>query len=527
MSDLSRAASCLADVAHALESGQDSDARVRRALATLGRLVPYDRCALVNVETAAASSTFVEPAHAEPERRRLATKAQALLQAVCDRPIAAAIVAPSSGSPTHLAVPLISHDEVGGVLLVERDTGSYDAQDLQLLSVVASQLGAYLAALRLHEDERKATEALREIVTRRTHFLGLLSHELRNPLAPIGNALYVLDKVPPGSDKATRARGVISRQFGHLSRLVNDLLDATRVTTGKVHLERVPVELGKVVRQAVEDHRSLFHQGELALALRGDDAPIWVDADPVRLAQVVGNLLGNAAKFSNRGGRTEVTVAREDATATIRVRDDGVGISPDLLKRLFEPFAQGDETLDRSRGGLGLGLALAKGLVELHGGTLDAYSAGPGRGAEFTVRMPLARSERPAASVPSAAPSPRSRRVLVVEDNRDAAATLREVLALSGHVVEIAHDGTEGLARAAAFDPEVVLCDIGLPGLSGYEVARALRREPGGRSRLLVALTGYGRDEDHDRALEAGFDAHLVKPVAPAQLEDVLAGRPA
>ncbi len=368
MRDLSSAASCLADMAHALESGQDADARVRSALAALRRVVPYDRCVLINVATAIASPTFVEPSLPLPDERRIATKAQALLQCVSDRPALGAFSVPPNGTTAHLAVPLISLDEVGGVLLVERDAGPYEAQDLQLLSVVASQLGAYLATLRLHDDERKATDALRETIARRTHFLGLLSHELRNPLAPIGNALYILDRVEPGTEQASRASAVITRQFEHLSRLVNDLLDATRVTTGKVHIQRKRVDLAEVVRRTAEDHRSLFQRGEIELALRGADVPVWVDADPDRLSQVVGNLLGNAAKFSNRGGRTEVSVAREGAAAVVRVRDDGVGISSDLQKRIFEPFAQGDETLDRSRGGLGLGLALAKGLVELHGG---------------------------------------------------------------------------------------------------------------------------------------------------------------
>jgi two-component system CheB/CheR fusion protein len=525
MREPARAVSWLADLAHALSSGAGATERVVHALAALRHVVPYDRCVLVNAAAQVVPPCVVVPAVPEPERTALADRARSLLHAVSDQPGRPPEGPRDDATSAHLAVPLVTLDEVAGVLLVERDAGGYHATDLQLLSVVASQLGAYLTALQLHEDERRATEALEEMVARRTRFLGILFHELRNPLAPIGNALHLLERAATGTEQAERARVVLTRQFEHLSRLVDDLLDATRVTTGKVHLERHDVDVAEVARRCVDDHRSLFAEAGVGLSLAAPGEPLWVDGDAVRLAQVVGNLLQNAAKFSNAGGRAAVRVARDGPSIVVSVRDDGAGIAPDILPRLFEPFAQGDETLDRSRGGLGLGLAVAKGLVELHGGVISAASEGAGLGAEFTVRLPAAPGPAAGAGTRDGArpqPAAGRRRVLVVEDNLDAAMTLQDVLELGGHEVSVAHDGPEGVARCAALDPEVVLCDIGLPGMSGYDVARAIRAAPGGASRLVLALTGYGLDEDRHRVAEAGFDGHLVKPVPPERLEEAL-----
>ncbi len=384
-----RTASILADLAHALESGQDAEARVGRALVTLRRLVPLDRCVLVNAAAEAAPRLLLEPPLPELERRRVEAKAEALLASLFDRAPGALGPIPA-GAASHLAVPLVALDEIAGVLLVERDRDAYGEQDLQLLSVVASMLGAYLASLRLHGEERRVTQELRDAIVRRTHFLGMLSHELRNPLGPIGNALHVLDRVAPGSEQAQQARAIMSRQFGQLTRLVDDLLDATRLASGKVQVRRARVDLAEVVRRAVEDHRSLFVRSGVGLDLRVADGPLWIDGDAVRLSQVVGNLLTNAAKFANPGGRAEVSVAREaPGTAVVRVRDDGIGIAPDVRGRLFEPFAQAADARDRGRGGLGLGLALAKALVDLHGGTIAARGDDVGRGAELVVSLPL------------------------------------------------------------------------------------------------------------------------------------------
>jgi signal transduction histidine kinase len=427
----SRTASVLADLAHALESGQDAEARVRRAMVALRRLVPFDRCALVNVAAEAAPRLLTEPPLPEPERRPLESKAEALVASLSDRaPCALGIVA--AGTVSHLAVPLVALDEIAGVLLVERDADAFGEQDLQLLSVVAAMLGAYLASLRLHGEERRVAQELREAIARRTHFLGMLSHELRNPLGPIGNALHVIDRVAPGSERAQNARAIVARQFDHLTRLVDDLLDATRLATGRVQVRRARIDLAEVVQRTVEDHRSLFTRSGVGLDLRVADGPLWMDGDAVRLSQVIGNLLGNAAKFANPGGRTEVSVAREaPGSAVLRVRDDGLGIPPEVRSRLFEPFAQGADTLERNRGGLGLGLALAKGLVDLHGGTIVARCDDAGRGTEMVVVLPLL-PQQPPAPAPDRAPdgcAARAQRVLVVDGDVDAAETLRDVLA--------------------------------------------------------------------------------------------------
>ncbi len=399
----------LADLAHALGSSQDAEARVRGALVALRRLVPHERCALVNAAAEAAPRLLLEPPLPDPERRRLEAKAEALLASLVDRAGAAPGPIPA-GAASHLAVPLVALDEIAGVLLVERDGEAYGEQDLQLLSVVGSLLGAYLASLRMHEEERRVTQELRDAIERRTHFLSMLSHELRNPLAPIGNALYVLERVEPGTEEAQRSRVIISRQFAHVTRLVNDLLDATRLAGGKVQVRRARIDLAELVERVVEDHRSLFLGRGLGLDLRIADRPLWMDGDAVRLSQVVGSLLTNAAKFANPGGRADVSVAREaEGMAVVRVRDDGVGIAPDARKRLFEPFAQAADALERNRGGLGLGLALAKGLVDLHGGTIVARSDGVGGGTELVVSLPVlseqATSPGGGARWPGAAPA--------------------------------------------------------------------------------------------------------------------------
>ena len=355
----------------------------------------------------------------------------------------------------------------------------------------------------------------------------MLSHELRNPLTPISNSLYILDRATPGGDQARRAQEVIRRQADHLTHLVDDLLDVTRITRGKIRLQRTRVNLVDVVRRAVEDHHTLLEGRKVAVELPHE--PIWFDGDPTRLAQMVGNLLNNAAKFTPEEGEVSVSVARTEEQATIEVADAGLGIDSETLARLFEPFAQADRSLDRSRGGLGLGLALVKGMVELHGGTVTAQSDGPGRGARFTVKLPLGRQET-AATRPSSVPlqmAARSRKVLLVEDNRDAADSLAEALGLAGYQVEVAYVGTDGIAKAHERPPEIVLCDIGLPETDGYSVARALRRDPVTSSVFLVALTGYAQPEDQQKAREAGFDAHLAKPPDLVALLRLLASVPA
>jgi signal transduction histidine kinase/CheY-like chemotaxis protein len=370
----------------------------------------------------------------------------------------------------------------------------------------------------------RAEEALREVDRRKTEFLGMLSHELRNPLAPIRNALFLLDRSRPGTAQAARARDVIGRQTEHLSRLVDDLLDLTRISSGKIQLRRERLDVGELVRRTADDHRATLSATGVTVEVSGGEEPLPVDADATRVAQIVGNLLANAAKFTDGGGRVELTVARQDGHAVITVRDHGVGIDPALLPHVFEPFVQADEGLHRTRGGLGLGLFLVKSLAELHGGSVVARSLGAGWGAELEVRLPLARDEVvPLRPIRDALAADGPRRVLVIEDNADAAEMLRDLLEGAAHDVEVAGDGRVGVERARARTPDLVLCDIGLPVMDGYAVARALRADPEFAETLLVAVSGYALPDDLARSAQAGFDRHLAKPVTIEQLGDVLA----
>jgi PAS domain S-box-containing protein len=383
------------------------------------------------------------------------------------------------------------------------------------------------------EGQRQARDALAEADRRKDEFLAMLSHELRNPLAPLANAAHVLETAGRDEVACRRAAGVIGRQVQHLARLVDDLLDVARVTRGKVELRKEPVELAAVLRRAVETSRPLLDARRHELALSLPAAPVPLEADPTRLAQVVSNLLNNAAKYTPEGGHIWLAGEGAGGQAVVRVRDDGGGIPPEFLPRAFDLFAQGDRSPARAEGGLGIGLSLVRSLVELHGGTVEAASDGPGRGSEFVVRLPLA-AGRPAAEGPrgeaaagggrKAGPGkPAAQRVLVVDDNRDSADSLALLLSLWGHEARVAYDGPAALEAARDYRPGLVLLDIGLPGMTGLEVARRLRQEVGLRDALLVAMTGHGRDEDRRRSQEAGLSAHLVKPVAPEELAGLLA----
>jgi PAS domain S-box-containing protein len=371
----------------------------------------------------------------------------------------------------------------------------------------------YGTATDIHEQKR-AQEALQEADRRKNEFLGVLSHELRNPLAPIQNSIYLAMHAPPGTDQERRALTIIERQVQQLTRLVDDLLDVTRISRGKVQLKREKLDLRALARQAHDDRRDLFERSGHDLVLELPSDPLFVFADPTRLAQVIGNLLQNAAKFTPPGSRTTLAVrAVDERNAEISVADTGTGIPPEILAHLFEPFVQGERTLDRSAGGLGLGLALVKGLAELHGGTVRATSGGPGTGARFVVTVPLERRREPRPGPLTALRTPAAgRRVLIIEDNQDAAETLRDALEIDGFVVAVAFDGADGLRTARDFRPDAVICDIGLPGMNGLEVARAVRADPELGSVTLIALSGYALAEDVDRARAAGFDVHLSKP---------------
>jgi PAS domain S-box-containing protein len=373
-------------------------------------------------------------------------------------------------------------------------------------------------------DRMRAEDELREQYRRKDQFLATLAHELRNPLAPVRNALEILAMRGDDPRTVTRVREMMDRQVTHLGRLIDDLLDVSRIATGKVQLRRERLDLGVVARQAAADHRSAFDAKRVSLGLSAA-GPAWVSGDPTRLAQVLDNLLVNALKFTPHDGQVSLSVGTGSVgQVALVVRDTGVGIDPEMLPRLFEPLSQADRTLDRSAGGLGLGLAIVKGLVELHGGTVRAESAGLGQGAAFTVTLAVAQ-EPAALSGPPGPPRPGKRklRILVVEDNRDSADSLRMLLEAHGYDVEVAYTGPEGVRVACQQRPEVVICDIGLPGLDGYGVAAALRQNPDTASARLIALTGYGQDEDRRRAREAGFNEYLTKPADPAALGALLA----
>ncbi len=372
-----------------------------------------------------------------------------------------------------------------------------------------------------------AGRALRDASRAKDEFLGMLSHELRNPLAPIRTALYVLEHAEPSGQQARRAREVAGRQLTHLTRIVDDLLDVTRIVRGKVELRRAELDVADLARRTGEDHRALMHERGILFEVDAPADGAWVDGDETRLAQVIGNLLQNAAKFTPAGGRVSLAVVVDGDAVVLCVADTGSGIEKELLERIFEPFVQEKQSLARTEGGLGLGLALVKGLVVLHGGRIEASSEGRGRGARFTVRLPVLRPERVAelrgAAVTEAAAPPR-RRVLVVDDNQDAAVSLADLVQLYGHEVQVAFDGSSALEMAARTLPDVVLCDIGLPGMSGYDVARALRSDRRYDRVHLVAVSGYAQPEDRQRALDAGFEEHVAKPPDPDQVLRAVTG---
>ncbi|OWK44521.1 ATP-binding protein [Fimbriiglobus ruber] len=384
---------------------------------------------------------------------------------------------------------------------------------------------AFLASLRDVTDRKRAEEAVKEADRRKGEFLAMLAHELRNPLAGISNALHVLGIPGVNSGHTERARGVAERQIQHLTRLVDDLLDVSRVTHGKIRLKKEPVDVVAAAARAAETVAPAIEAHEHEFLLSLPDEPVWVEADATRLEQILANLLNNAAKYTLPGGRIWLSVMDQGDEVAISVRDTGVGIPPDVLPHVFELFAQAGRTLDRAQGGLGIGLTLVKNLVEMHGGSVSADSGGAGRGSEFVVRLPTVPGRKPDDTYRADPGHPAERvcRVLLVEDQKDAAEMLAELIRMWGHQVVVAHDGPAAVAIAEAHCPEVILLDIGLPGMNGYEVATRLRGHPGMKGAKLVALTGYGQEEDRRRSKQAGFDQHLVKPVAPRELERILA----
>ncbi len=374
-------------------------------------------------------------------------------------------------------------------------------------------------------ERLRAEQALREADRRKDEFLAMLGHELRNPLAPIRNAVQVLATLAPADANVRRAQDIIERQVRHMTRLVDDLLDVSRVTRGKITLHREPLLAADVVAGAVEAVRALMDARGHQLTVSLPDRPLRLEGDAIRLTQVLDNLLSNAAKYQDNGGQVWLSAAQEGGEVVFRVRDRGVGIDREKLSDVFGLFTQVDRTLDRSQGGLGIGLALVKSLVELHGGTVEARSDGPGTGSEFVVRLPTRAEAAALTGMPQATRAGKKLRVLVVEDQRDAADTLKVLLEMYGYDVTVAYTGPAGVQAARACRPDVILCDIGLPGLDGYGVARVLRADPTTAGARIIAVTGYGTEEDRRRSGEAGFDLHMTKPVDPATLCEVVAGR--
>jgi len=404
------------------------------------------------------------------------------------------------------------------------------------VSPVCNSRGEIVAAANVSRDisEWKATEhalrvseeALREEHRRKDDFLATLAHELRNPLAPIRYAVAASRKPGLSEEKREQGRQIVERQLEHMSRLLDDLLDIARVMHNMLTLRKRRVELRSVIGAAIETCRPKIDAKQHTLALDLPPQPIELDADPVRLAQVFTNLLINAAKFTNPGGRIELHVRRDHRNLVVSVRDNGVGMAPETIPHLFTLFSQANTALERSEGGLGIGLALVRGLVALHGGSVEARSGGLGRGSEFSVSLPViaAMPERMSQAAGQASEPVKPLRVLVADDNRDGADSCATLLEVSGHTVKTAYNGRDAFEFARQFQPDVALLDIGMPELNGYEVAHKIRGEPWGGTIVLVAITGWGQDEDRRRALAAGFDHHLVKPIDPTQLDALLQG---
>jgi signal transduction histidine kinase len=433
----------------------------------------------------------------------------------------AAVIPDAEGGRTVAAVPLRGAWQILGVVAASRPaTRPFSADDVEVMTTLCAHAATALENARRYREVREADR-------RKDDFLARLAHELRNPLAPIVHALHLLDRVGAYGPQGVQLREIMARQTRHLGSLVDDLLDISRIRLGKLSLRPQPLDLRDVARRSFEALQVSRPAEGHEISLTMGPEPVVVEGDPARLEQVVGNLLQNAVKYTPRGAAIDVSVERTVREAVLRVRDHGIGIDREMLPHVFQMFTQADRSLDRAQGGLGLGLALVRALVERHGGSVTAESEGLGHGSLFTVRLPLGRSApTPVIGRPSRRRA-RPTRILVVEDNPDAREALRAVLEMEGHRVAAAVDGLDGVELGAAFQPEIAFIDIALPGLDGYEVARRLRARAEGRKIVLVALTGRGQPEDRRQAQTAGFDGYLVKPVVAEQLFELIARVPA
>jgi signal transduction histidine kinase/DNA-binding response OmpR family regulator len=487
---------------------------------------PVEGCALPLQNAGCQMQTWLKNLVARmlsSPRPHLQLRLQAVAGPTVDEPSADTSAAAAPPLQSVLALPLVARNRTFGVLVLGRRPGGepFDPKDVALAEELSGR-----AAIAL--DNALLVRDIQEADRHKNEFLAMLAHELRNPLAPIKNAVELLraQNMPP--EDFAWARNLIDRQVTHLVRLVDDLLDVSRITRGKIRLELKLENAANIVASAVETARPLIETHKHRLTVSLPDEPLWIRADATRLAQVLSNLLTNAAKYTLDGGSITLTAGRENDHAVFRVHDTGEGIPREMLARIFEMFAQVDQSLARSQGGLGVGLTLVRRLVEMHDGSVQAMSDGPGHGSEFIVRIPAHAADRSEADTAgrhasAGLQSTKPSRILVVDDNVDAAETLAALLERNGHEVHLAHDGMTALDAAEIRQPDAVLLDIGLPGLNGYEVAERLRARPESKSTLLIAVSGYGQEEDLRSSRLAGFDHHLIKPVNVDELIKLLA----
>jgi two-component system CheB/CheR fusion protein len=427
------------------------------------------------------------------------------------------------GRPAAALVGQVFGIPVVGGPAAEVDLPGGRVAEMRAVQIRWQDAPAYFASLRDVTDRKLAEAAVVEANRRKDEFLAMLAHELRNPLAPVRNGLQVI-RLSAERAKREEAQAMMARQLEHMVRLIDDLLDVSRINQGKMALRRARVGVADAVQAAVEAARPAIDAAghELTVLLPPD--PLVLDADLTRIAQVLSNLLTNSAKYTPPGGRIHLRGRRDGDAAVVTVRDTGIGIPAAALPTVFEMFSQVDRSVERATGGLGIGLALVKGLVEMHGGTVTAASNGPGLGSEFTVRLPLAAATSEAAPAAADADPVRDRRILVVDDNRDAAASMADMLRLVGNEVATAHDGLDAVEQAERFRPDVILMDVGMPRLNGLDATRRIRERDWGRGVAIFALTGWGQDADRERTRAAGCDGHLVKPVGLGELSELLAG---
>jgi signal transduction histidine kinase/CheY-like chemotaxis protein len=533
-----RRSACLSDLSHALSGVLDLRIGMHELLS---RVVP-------DLSANATVVLFDEQQRPQDMLRRTAADAGARTlpeaelspgeRALLDQLVTLSLPAPPGAATTlwpegdehglDRAYPLRDGDRLLGALLLH---GPLTALGHAVIDEIALRAATAFAAARLHQnlqveiaERRQAEVRLEESSRRKDEFLAMLSHELRNPLAPIRNAVEVIRRIAPHDAKVMWATDITDRQVRQLTRLVDELLDVARINQGKIVLKPALLDLGALLAECIEAQRPAIAARRQSLTQALPPAPVWVQGDAARLQQVVSNLLSNAVKYTPEEGSLHVAVSVENGQAVTSVCDNGMGIEPELLPRVFDLFEQGRRSLDRSQGGLGVGLTLVQRLVKLHGGRVEARSAGPGQGAEFRVYLPWQPQAVPGSTLDAQAPAAgrEGRRILVVDDNADVAETTAAMLSLSGHDVRTAADGMQALSRAEDFEPEIVLLDIGLPGLDGYEVARRLRQLPRARRAWLVAVTGYGQPADRQRGRDAGFDEHLLKPVDPQVLAEMI-----